>query len=82
MTIQELLKAAQELSLADQIRLASQLMQAAAQKMQLMPSENIPPDPIDDPLVGFFSSSPDLATRAEEILTQELSSSSGFSWKG
>ncbi|MEM9446985.1 MAG: hypothetical protein AAGA75_00445 [Cyanobacteria bacterium P01_E01_bin.6] len=82
MTIQELLQAAQELSLADQISLASQLMQSAAQKIQIMPSETIPPDPIDDPLVGFFSSSPDLATRSEEILTQELNSSSGFSWKG
>lgn len=34
-----------------------------------------------DPLIGLFSSSPDLSTRAEEILEQEIIPQSGWSWK-
>ena len=34
-----------------------------------------------DPLIGLFSGSVDLATRSKEILEQEISSGSGFTWK-
>ena len=81
MTVQELFKAAQELTLADQLRLASQLMQAALQKVQLTAHAGNVENQAEDPLVGLFSGSPDLASRSTEILTQEISSTSGFSWK-
>ncbi|MEL7355573.1 MAG: hypothetical protein AAFN40_03305 [Cyanobacteria bacterium J06560_6] len=82
MTIQELLSAAQQLSLSDQIRLASQLMQTASQKLQAStdtaPAES---DPIEDPLIGLFAGSPDLASQSEEILSKEVQPAAGFTWK-
>lgn len=82
MTIQELFSAAQQLSLSDQIRLASQLMQTASQKLQASsdPASN-KSDPAEDPLIGLFAGSPDLAERAEEILDKEVQPASGFTWK-
>ena len=35
----------------------------------------------DDPLVGLFASSPDLATQSENILQQEINHKSGWTWK-
>ena len=35
----------------------------------------------DDPLVGLFASSPDLATESENILQQEITQESGWTWK-
>ncbi|MEM8808908.1 MAG: hypothetical protein AAGF01_23060 [Cyanobacteria bacterium P01_G01_bin.38] len=81
MTVQELLNAAQQLSLSDQIRLASQLMQAVVQKMQLPSATSAPTEPAEDPLIGLFEGSPDLATQSEDILAQEVNSASGFTWK-
>ena len=82
MTIQELLSAAQKLSLSDQIRLASQLMQTAAQTLEVSPDTvATQTTPTEDPLIGLSAGSPDLADRAEEILTQEVQSTSGFTWK-
>ena len=34
-----------------------------------------------DPLVGLYAGSPDLASCAEEILEQEITSTSGWTWK-
>ncbi|HEY9779789.1 MAG TPA: ribbon-helix-helix domain-containing protein [Leptolyngbyaceae cyanobacterium] len=34
-----------------------------------------------DPLVGLFASSPDLATQSENILEQEITQESGWTWK-
>jgi hypothetical protein len=34
-----------------------------------------------DPLIGMFSGSPDLSTQAEEILSQEITPQSGWTWK-
>ena len=42
MTVQELLDAAGKLSLSDQVRLASELMQAAINRIQLPPTESLP----------------------------------------
>lgn len=82
MTIQELLNAAEQLSLSDQVQLASQLMQAAIQKLQASSAEPSPPaEPRADPLVGLYAGSPDLATRSKEILKQEVDAVSGFTWK-
>lgn len=72
MTVQELLKAAQNLSLRDQILLASQLMQSVAQETQSVAAEASAQTLAEDPLVGLFPGSPELATRAEEILQQEI----------
>ena len=79
MTVQELFNAAQKLNLADQLRLASQLMQAVVQNMQLAAKDTA--DTENDPIIGLFSGTPDLATQSEEILTQDINSTSGFSWK-
>jgi hypothetical protein len=81
MTIQELLNAAQQLSLPDQIRLVSQLMQLMTQAIPPMSVDSCPSNLTEDPLIGLFSGSPELATQSEDILHQELSSTSGFSWK-
>lgn len=72
MTVQELLAAAQNLSLRDQILLASQLMQCVAQETQSVSAENLDQSQTEDPLVGLFAGSPELATRSEEILQQEI----------
>ncbi|HCF27893.1 MAG TPA: hypothetical protein DEV81_11995 [Cyanobacteria bacterium UBA11049] len=34
-----------------------------------------------DPLIGLFASSPDLATQSENILEQEITHKSGWTWK-
>ncbi|OKH28961.1 hypothetical protein NIES1031_02520 [Chroogloeocystis siderophila 5.2 s.c.1] len=34
-----------------------------------------------DPLIGLFSSSSDLATQADDILQQEITQNSGWTWK-
>ncbi|MEL7068614.1 MAG: hypothetical protein AAGN15_08195 [Cyanobacteria bacterium J06581_3] len=82
MTIQELLSAAQQLSLSDQIRLASQLMQTASQKLQVSAdTASAESDPIEDPLIGLFAGSPDLASQSEEILSKEVQPAAGFTWK-
>lgn len=83
MTIQELLNAAQNLSVSDQIRLASQLMQTAAQTLEAS-SNNVLSQPTHkkDPLVGLFSGSPDLADQSKKALSEEIQTASGFTWKG
>jgi hypothetical protein len=43
-----------------------------------VPDEN---DVNDDPLVGLFSGSPDLATQSEDILQQSITTTSGWTWK-
>jgi len=34
-----------------------------------------------DPLIGLFAGSPDLATKSEDILQQEITEKSGWTWK-
>jgi hypothetical protein len=34
-----------------------------------------------DPLIGFFSSSPNLAEESEQILEAEIAQKSGWTWK-
>lgn len=35
----------------------------------------------EDPLIGLFSGSPDLATQSEDILQQSITPPSGWTWK-
>jgi hypothetical protein len=35
----------------------------------------------NDPLIGLFSGSPDLATQSEDILQQSITPTSGWTWK-
>jgi hypothetical protein len=35
----------------------------------------------DDPLIGLFSGSPDLATQSEDVLKQSIAAASGWTWK-
>lgn len=44
------------------------------------PSAELPPID-DDPLVGLFAGEPDLAEKSEEILAQEITDHSGWTWK-
>lgn len=78
MTVQELFNAAQQLNLADQLRLASQLMQSVVRNMQTTDNAT---DQADDPIIGLFSGTPDLSSQSENILSQDINSTSGFSWK-
>ncbi|QSJ14365.1 hypothetical protein JYQ62_20835 [Nostoc sp. UHCC 0702] len=34
-----------------------------------------------DPLIGLFAGTPDLATNSEDILQQEITEKSGWTWK-
>jgi hypothetical protein len=43
-----------------------------------VPDEN---DVNNDPLIGLFSGSPDLATQSEDILQQSITPTSGWTWK-
>ena len=43
-----------------------------------VPDEN---DVNDDPLIGLFSGSPDLATQSENTLQQSITATSGWTWK-
>jgi hypothetical protein len=43
-----------------------------------VPDEN---DVNDDPLIGLFSGSPDLATQSEDILQKSITPTSGWTWK-
>lgn len=75
MTVQELFSAAQKLSLPEQIQLASELMQTAAQKLHSSFNETtINPEEEEDPLIGLFDGPPELATHSEEMLAQEVNS--------
>ncbi|MDJ1177537.1 hypothetical protein PJF56_01545 [Roseofilum sp. BLCC_M91] len=78
MNVQEVLDTAHKLSLADRIYLVSQIMQGVEQETQPSVAEKIP---LEDPMIGLFSGSPDLSTRCEEILHQEIKTTSGFTWK-
>ncbi|MGG6268521.1 hypothetical protein ACQ4M3_25355 [Leptolyngbya sp. AN03gr2] len=44
-------------------------------------AEQQPPTIAEDPLIGLFSGSSDLATRSEEILQEEIDQPSGWTWK-
>ncbi|MEH2166889.1 MAG: hypothetical protein V7K41_09515 [Nostoc sp.] len=36
---------------------------------------------MSDPLIGLFAGTPDLATKSEDILQQEITEKSGWTWK-
>ncbi|MEZ4707026.1 MAG: hypothetical protein R3A44_07475 [Caldilineaceae bacterium] len=57
-----------------QILKRSALKNGNTHSIQTQPAE-------DDPLIGLFTGSPDLATRAEEILAEGADSHSGWTWK-
>lgn len=78
MNVQEILDAAQQLNLADRIYLVSQIMQGVQQDTKPSVAEKMPSE---DPMIGFYSGSPDLSTRCEDILHQEIKTTSGFTWK-
>jgi hypothetical protein len=49
---------------------------------KLNPAQDTPlPTTLEDPLIGLFSGSPNLATQAREILQQEVKPESGWTWK-
>jgi hypothetical protein len=38
-------------------------------------------DHVSDPLIGLFAASPDLAMKSEDILQNEITEQSGWTWK-
>ncbi|WP_414568858.1 hypothetical protein [Nostoc sp. CCY 9925] len=38
-------------------------------------------NPASDPLIGLFAGTPDLATNSEDILQEEITEKSGWTWK-
>ena len=81
MTDEELLNAAQELSKSLANRFSQSTHAVSSTKIPSSTEKNTSQSQGEDPLIGLFSGSPDLATQAEEILEQELNSISGFTWK-
>jgi len=51
------------------------------QRVESPDSADEPLPPQEDPLIGLFSGSPDLATQSETILEQNITPTSGFTWK-
>ena len=53
-----------------------------AQRQKSTPTAEAPASsPETDPLIGLFSGSPTLATNAEDILQQNATPDSGWTWK-
>ena len=50
-------------------------------RQQVVAQKTGSPQTSADPLVGLFCGSPDLATESEEILQQEITEKSGWTWK-
>lgn len=46
-----------------------------------VPEAESPSPALEDPLVGLFAGSPNLASQSEAILEQDISSTSGLTWK-
>lgn len=68
-----------------QLQLPEQLANQEIDIVLVYQSVNSTEQPIpaieEDPLIGLFSSSPDLATRSEDILHEEINPPSGWTWK-
>ncbi|MEQ8971454.1 MAG: hypothetical protein RIE73_13800 [Coleofasciculus sp. C1-SOL-03] len=80
----EVLRLSDSLTLDEKMQLIEALSRLIRQQINLSqktPSsiENTNVD--SDPLVGLFASTSDLATRSEEILQQEITEKSGWTWK-
>lgn len=84
MTVQELVAAARRLSSTEQIQLAEEIKRIAEQTTSSSDESELKTSPLpeeEDPLVGLFSGSPNLATDAKRILSKEVTSTSGFTCK-
>jgi hypothetical protein len=55
------------------------ITEAVLSYLQLQTLDNNTID--DDPLIGLFAGSPDLATQSEDILQQSITKTSGWTWK-
>lgn len=62
-------------------QLANQEIDVVLVYQSIESTEQPTPSLEEDPLVGLFSSSPDLATRSEEILDEVTNQTSGWTWK-
>ncbi|MFB2982407.1 hypothetical protein [Microseira sp. BLCC-F43] len=49
--------------------------------LQIVSEKQQTPEIAVDPLIGLFAVSPALATKSEEILQQEITEKSGWTWK-
>lgn len=84
MTVQELVDAARQLSVSEQILLAEEIKRIAEQTLHSSDESELEASPLpeeEDPLVGLFSGSPNLATDAKKVLSQAVTSTSGFTCK-
>ncbi len=62
-------------------QLANQEVEIVLVYQAVGPEERVETSPGPDPLIGLFSGAPDLATRSEEILQQDIDTTSGWTWK-
>lgn len=68
-----------QLQLPDQ--LANQEIEIVLVYQTVESTQEQPPSIADDPLIGLFSGSPDLATQSEEMLQDQMNETSGWTWK-
>lgn len=87
-TYNEVFSQVQHLTSDEQLRLLAELAALVRQKMtsELQGQEEMQETGVDvslesDPLVGLFADATDLATNSEDILQQEITKKSGWTWK-
>jgi hypothetical protein len=78
-TYSEVLVQVESLTPDEQLRLLEYL--AALIRQQIVSEKQGLLEVGFDPLIGLFAGSPDLATKSEEILQQEITEKSGWTWK-
>jgi hypothetical protein len=87
-TYNEVFSQVQHLTSDEQLRLLAELAALVRQKItsELPRQEEMQEIGVDvslesDPLVGLFADATDLATNSEDILQQEITKKSGWTWK-
>ena len=78
-TYNDVITQVERLTPDEQLQLLEYL--AALIRQQVVAQKMVSPQISTDPLVGLFCGSPDRATESEEILQQEITEKSGWTWK-
>ncbi|MFB2875526.1 hypothetical protein [Floridanema aerugineum] len=76
---QDILSQVESLTADEQLQLLEDL--AALVRQKVISDRQKLPELTSDPLVGLFAGSIDLATKSEDILQQEITEKSGWTWK-
>ena len=92
---QEVLEQAKSLTPEEQLKLVEDLSSLIRQRITMTPkskrsilelrletqSRETVNDTASDPLIGLFAATPDLAINSEDILQNEVTEKSGWTWK-